>query len=181
MRRNYREYATRDKSGWGEGPWQDEPDKVQWIDEETELDCLIRRSPGGAWCGYVGVGPEHPWYGLDYSGGCVNDPKCEESWCGHSPVSLVDVHGGLTFSESCAEIMSEAEGICHVAELGRPDHVWWFGFDCGHYADLAPDFARRFPDLASAFGEQTYRDRAYVETEVVALARQIARVASSAR
>ena len=26
------EYKTLDKSKWGDGPWQDEPDKKQWLD-----------------------------------------------------------------------------------------------------------------------------------------------------
>src|SRR5437868_4216905 len=35
----------------GPGPWWDEPDKVQWIDPATDLDCLAVRGPFGAWCG----------------------------------------------------------------------------------------------------------------------------------
>ncbi len=26
-----------DKATWGDGPWVDEPDKVHWIDPETDL------------------------------------------------------------------------------------------------------------------------------------------------
>jgi hypothetical protein len=28
-----------DKSTWGEGPWNNEPDKAQWQDEATKLPC----------------------------------------------------------------------------------------------------------------------------------------------
>ena len=45
------EYRTIDKSQWGEGPWQDEPDKIQWQDEETGLPCLIVRGHMGFLCG----------------------------------------------------------------------------------------------------------------------------------
>lgn len=63
-----REYRTVDKSAWGPGPWQDEPDKRQWQDEATGLPCLIVRNPAGALCGYVGVSKEHPAFGLAADG-----------------------------------------------------------------------------------------------------------------
>lgn len=31
------EYRTKDKSTWGDGPWQQEPDKKQWQDAATGL------------------------------------------------------------------------------------------------------------------------------------------------
>ena len=51
-----REYTTIDKSTWGPGPWQSEPDKLQWVDKETQFDCLIvRNGEIGNLCGYVGT------------------------------------------------------------------------------------------------------------------------------
>ncbi len=45
-----------DKSLWGPGPWQDEPDHIEWDDAKTRLKCIINRCPGaGHLCGYVGV------------------------------------------------------------------------------------------------------------------------------
>ena len=41
------DYRTVDKTTWGAGPWQDEPDKKQWRDE-TGFPCLIVRNNGGA-------------------------------------------------------------------------------------------------------------------------------------
>lgn len=170
--------ADLDKPSWGEGPWLREPDKVQWVDEATGLDCLIVRQPrAGHLCGYVGVGPDHPWHGKGYSS-CVEG--CGEDWCGHSPDSLVRVHGGLTFADACAESEDPAHGICHVAEPGRPEHVWWFGFDCAHGGDLSPAteayFRDRNPALCSGGWLETYKDRSYVEGEIRRLARQIADV-----
>lgn len=145
-----------DKSGWGEGPWQSEPDKVQWVDEATGLDCLIHRQPrSGHLCGYVGVGPDHPWHGLNYE------------------KVGADVHGGLTFSAACAESEDPSRGICHVAEPGRPEHVWWFGFDCAHGGDWSPSYAS-YANPIFARNDEAYRDRGYVETEIRQLARQIA-------
>ena len=85
-----REWHLRasEKAEWPHGPWTDEPDKVQWIDEATGLDCLIVRNGSGALCGYVGVAPEHPLHGVDY-----DDDACPR----------FDVHGGLTFADSCTE------------------------------------------------------------------------------
>jgi hypothetical protein len=50
-----------------DGEWQVEPDYRHWIDEETELDCLIVRTQLGHLCGYVGVPRTSKFYGVDYS------------------------------------------------------------------------------------------------------------------
>lgn len=60
------QYTTIDKSTWPRGPWDDEPDKVQWEDAATELPCLIVRNGLGALCGYVGVPEGHPWHGITH-------------------------------------------------------------------------------------------------------------------
>jgi hypothetical protein len=98
------EYRTEDKSGWGEGPWQQEPDKIQWLDPETMLPCLIVRGPVGSWCGYVGVTKNHPLYGVSYSQ-CPQ--ACGEDWCDHRPESTLNAHGGITFAGLCAKSTRE--------------------------------------------------------------------------
>lgn len=53
-------FGTWDKSDWGDGAWQSEPDKVQWRDEATGAPCLaLRAEVTGAWCGYVGIPKGH--------------------------------------------------------------------------------------------------------------------------
>lgn len=141
------------KDDWGDGPWQDEPDKIQWVDPDTLLDCLIVRGPAGALCGYVGVDETHPLFKVGYnkcsmpargqsryrrSGRIRGKDKmrrrpCDKYNCSHRPESLLTVHGGLTYSNMCSG------KICHVPEEGRPDKVFWFGFDCAHYMDEAPE------------------------------------------
>jgi len=99
------EWSTVDKSTWGEGPWQREPDKRQWKDKATGLPCLIVRGPAGALCGYVGVAPDHPLHGKGYSEDKVFpcDDECSEDWHYHCSVACrVTVHGGLTFADSCS-------------------------------------------------------------------------------
>lgn len=154
------------------GPWDDEPDKAQWIDEATDLDCLIVRNHGGALCGYVGVQPGHPWHGKDYT-----------------DVPDVEVHGGLTFASLCQEGAEDGPGVCHIPEPGRPANVWWLGFDCAHYMDVTPshdvlmgsllknlDDVQAVIDRASPYG-QTYRTFEYVQQECAGLAEQIAAAA----
>lgn len=160
-----RVYTTIDKSSWGPGTWQDEPDKVQWREEETGLPCLAKRGPGGHWCGYVGVSEGHPAFERDYTDIDVR------------------IHGGLTYAEHCAE-GPEDEAICHVPESGEADYVWWLGFDCAHLMDYSPAHAaadrKRYEDtgdpiwLNSAFDRGEYRTLGYVRAETESLARQLA-------
>lgn len=151
-----REYFHRDSSNrpLPPGPWDTEPNKIQWLDPGTDLDCLIVRGPLGTLCGYVGVPPSHPLYQVDYS-----DERA----------SNLSAHGGITYSDSCDESAPLETGICHVPLPGRPDSVWWFGFDCGHSFDLVPGMDRFY-----SFREGVYRDVAYVRAEVEQLARQLA-------
>jgi hypothetical protein len=163
-----------DKSAWPRGPWDHEPDKVTWVDPATGLDCMINRGPVGAWCGYVGVPPEHPWHGKDYMQCTLPEPCadwCDDRYCEHRPD--VSIHGGLTYADACQDTADESRGICHVPEPGRPHDVWWLGFDCAHLHDLAPAMERY-----GSYGGDVYRDEAYVRAEVLSLARQLAEVAS---
>ncbi len=201
------EYRYVDKSKWPPGPWQEEPDKIQWQDEETGLPCLIVRQPEvGHLCGYVGVAEGHPLYMLDYSDCSLKTAKprgeepddskifngaaapewmieqrrkqkvCEEGgWCGHSPGSLLEAHGGITFADSCRE-HEDGRGICHKPAPGEPEKVWWFGFDCAHLYDLSPG---RDPRFSFSFeSDSTYRDVAYVARECHELARQLKAMAN---
>jgi hypothetical protein len=51
-----------DKSSWGPGPWQDEPDDVRWSDSVTGIRCMLWRASGvGRWCGHCSLPGGHPW------------------------------------------------------------------------------------------------------------------------
>jgi hypothetical protein len=165
------EDPTMDRSRWGSGPWDTEPDKVSWIDAATGLDCLIVRGSVGSLCGYAGVLPTHPWHGAEYGYGHFIGPKVDEeceNYCVHNPDHLIDVHGGLTYSDRCQSSDDPAQGICHVPAPGRPEDVWWFGFDCAHYGDQVPSMA--------STGE-SYWTVDLVTIEVLLLAGQLAKVA----
>lgn len=155
------------KELWGDGPWQTEPDRLEWRDAFSGLPCLIVRNAVGALCGYVGVPPGHPWHGKNY-----DDVDAQ-------------AHGGLTYSAAC-------DGpICHVPAPGEPADVWWLGFDCAHFMDLVPvsvanrrsrpisfqmaAVERQWSKEAAQLGVQdTYRDIEYVKVECAYLALQAA-------
>ena len=153
------------RSVWGEGPWQHEPDRVEWK-TKAGLPALVRRVPMGMFCGYVAVPPGHPAHGKDT--GAID----------------VEAHGGINSTGPC-----DGE-VCHVPEPGEPDDVWWIGFDCGHSYDLAPAMAAVYrrdlpPDLqknlGSLFGpDVVYRSVDYVIAECEQLAAQLAAMATKA-
>ena len=142
-------WNTVDKSGYAaRGEWDNEVDKAQWV--SSGLDCLVVRGPLGAFCGYVGVPKDHVEYQEDY-----NDVS-------------VDVHGGLTFADKCSPNGDEARGICHTGPDIANGVVWWLGFDCSHYSDLAPKAESPLREHC------TYRNFEYVKAEVEKLAEQLA-------
>ena len=144
-------WKSKDKSNWPVGVWQDEPDKAQWVDEESGLDCLIVRGPSGSLCGYVGVPESHNCFKKDYY-----DVE-------------VDVHGGLTFSDLCSEPEKVESNVCHTGEVAN-DIVWWLGFDTAHSEDYTPKHG--FHQYEWERG-QTYKTLNYVKREVTSLAKQL--------
>jgi hypothetical protein len=153
-----------DRTEWGPGPWDGEPDKISWTDEATGLPCVMVRNKMGSWCGYVAVEPGHSAHGKDY-------------------VDVdVDVHGGLTFCDSCNETGPIEHSVCHVPEPGKSGDVWWLGFDCGHAWDVQPGLDatlrsfglvpphEKFPGVGPG---TTYRDVKYVRRECEQLAAQL--------
>jgi hypothetical protein len=150
-----------DRSKWGRGPWDAEPeDKVEF--RHADLPCLLVRGPAGAWCGYVGVPPDHPLHGKR----ATYEAEC--------PVGNLSVHGGITYEAPC----QVGGHICHVPAPGEPDDVWWLGFDCNHSGDVAP----KYEGFDSRLGKPTgwgslheYRTRDYARRQTEQLAEQLAR------
>lgn len=139
-----------DKTAWGDGPWQDEPDDEQY--QLDGYDCRIRRMEHtGHLNGYVRIPKEHPWFEQDY---------------GDLPL---EVHGGLTFA---------AHGWFDTPDRAAAE--WWIGFDCHHLHDFAPAYALRMaalgvPDLATQITglDTTYKTAEYVRGEIASLVAQI--------
>lgn len=158
------EFPPRD--GWGPGPWDDEPDHLEW--RHAGFPCLIHRGPVGALCGYVGVPEDHPWYYEHYD------------TVQQTITPTLSMHGGLTYSRVCQG------GICHVPLPGEPEEVYWLGFDCSHSEDVTPGLESNFtPEYREKrrklYGNSVrYRDIAYVQAETNRLAEQ-AKEAADAR
>jgi hypothetical protein len=139
---------TLDKTGWPDGPWMQEPDSAFWVDEATELPCVILRMPQiGHLCGYVGVPPDHTVYGEDYETVCIR----------------VDVHGGITFGGPTLAVVDPTQEEVYK-------YYYWYGFDCGHAWDICPGMHRY---LAGIRTTDVYRDFDYVRAEVTSLAKQL--------
>ena len=103
-----------DRTGWSRGPWDNEPDRIEW--RHAGLPCLIVRSDTtGGLCGYVAVPNGHP---------CSN---------GMSDLDDLRVHGGVTYT-----CLGCAGPICHVPQDDESTDIFWIGFDCSHAGDLAP-------------------------------------------
>ena len=162
-------YQTMDKSDWPAGPWQDEPDKLQFPDPETGMPCLMVRNRLGNWCGYVGVAEGHPWFERDYD------------------ELAVDVHYGLTFAAFCHEDGDEATDICHVPGPGEVARIWWLGFDTSHGGDYPPSYGEKLDAYRSSYGGVddeskwpacTYKTEAYVRREVATVAAQAVQAAA---
>ena len=154
-----------DRTGWAPGPWDDEPDRLHWVDPGTNLDCLAVRNRMGGWCGYVGLPSGHRFHGKTFSAVAVEMD--------------VSVHGGLTYSAEC-----QPDGpICHTPEPGQPDGLWWLGFDCGHAMDHQPGLAATLRRLDAQFhhdyadvieAREVYKTLDYVIDETTGLAEQLA-------
>ncbi len=150
-----------DKSGWGDGPWQGEPDRVEW--REGSYKCLVLRNQLGALCGYAAVPPGHACYGLEYD--ALNEAG-------------VDVYDGLSYS-SAAGIESPVGHVELVSGRIAGDE-WWVGFSCTNYMrDVLPKHeavrrelerqgAPKWPEWPadSPFGPRSYKDLAFVMVEV---------------
>ncbi len=164
----------------GNGPWQDEADKIAWRDAGTGMPCTILRDGSGVLGGYVGVTEDHPLYG--YNTDAV-------------PGSLgISPHGGLSYAAECDNRPDEIS-ICHPSVLERRrarkgpsmgsqahdgEHrpLWWFGFTCDLNHDLVPGRRGRSTDLGAENG-RVYRDEAYVYGQICILARQLTALGKS--
>ena len=135
-----------DRRSWGPGPWVHEPEDVvdPWMDEATGLQCFAARSQNGAWCGYVALGDDHPYRGLQ-----------EQDLLGD-----IQVHGGVTF---CGPVLALVHCTQTIAPLG-----WAIGFSTSDTWLDKPPLDYGFWKLGS------YKNLAFVRNEIKKLAKQLA-------
>lgn len=152
---------TSNKRTWPDGPWQSEPDEINWLDKKSRLWCRIKRNRIGALCGYVRIAKKHPCYGKSYNGAedYYNLTEGQIWWRKYVKrdvkyfVSEIRVHGGLTFANYW-------------------DGGFWFGFDCAHAGDFCP----KIDDVVPGMIGNVYRDISYVKVQTTNLARKLAEI-----
>ena len=171
-------YHNPDRRPSSNGPWNDEADKVAWVDEETGLGCIMLRQKNGTISGYVSVDPRHPLFGFEADA---------------VPVGVSNtVHGGVTYAKECEVNRFErrAQGkprrerytVCHTTWIRTVqdfrtvqttkdefhEDLWWLGFDTDHAGDLVPN---------GRYGEgrkgDIYRDQSFVYSNCIELARKL--------
>lgn len=161
-------------------PWDAEPNQLDF--EADGLPCAMRRGWSGVWCGYVGIGQDHPWFGLSHNTlikptrAMLDNRTFDDtgvfdlfmaSISGKNPHEELEiamalrVHGGITYSAD------------HIVEPEVPAGFFWYGFDCGHAGDYMPAMARRFPGLMDG---AVYRDQQFVVSECQSLAAQLVKI-----
>ena len=104
-------------------PWENEPDRAEWV-HDNGLKCRINRNPiTGTLCGYVGVPTSNKFYGADYT-----DEKLS---------FLNEVHGGVTHSQKGDDgywyfgfDTAHADDFCpkiveHLIEVGAKDLLFY--------------------------------------------------------
>ena len=177
-------YHNPDRRPSGDGPWNNEADKVAWVDEATGFGCIMLRQKNGTISGYVGVGPEHPLFGFEADA---------------VPLGVSNVvHGGVTYGKACevnrfarvawGEPRKERYTVCHTTRVRTVQNyrtvqttddefhedLWWLGFDTDHPGDLVPN---------GRYGEgrkgDVYRDQAYVYANCLELARRLKSLAGA--
>ena len=129
-----------------DSPWETEPDHLAF--EADGLPCVMWRNHYRAWCGYVGVGPEHPLFGLPMNHLLKLPPSWFEGRKFDQSVGPIDLFahllsGAKSIEDACSiSLAFQVHGGVSYASDHVPDHEpdgrWWFGFDCGHGGDYMP-------------------------------------------
>jgi hypothetical protein len=140
-----------DKSGWGPGPWDDEPDLVEWQSASVpSFWCQVARGPMGALCGYVAVPPGHPAHGKDWN------------------AIDVEVHGGLSFSgPGVANLWAIGFDCGHAYDV-QPE------LDAVTRQVTGRCFSEGMNEIDDGMPRVTYKSLPFVRAEVESLARQLA-------
>ena len=149
-------YGIVRRTVWRKGPWDNEPeDRIYWIDPKTRLDCLAMRNEFGEWCGYVGVPRANKFYGENKNGTLLMGT--------YAP-------GEITYADSSSEDDIRIRSFLK----GRPEIVWWIGFDTG---GLNNDCPARDPISERRMGvnwKPVYKDLNFVRKNITKLAEELA-------
>ncbi len=121
------------------------------------MNCLAHR------CGYVRIPKGHPWHGITDQ--LLQFGKWGDNGYIVKPAGI-DVHGGLTFSDT-----------------DTSDSSWWVGFDCNHSFDMPDPELPGFQPSMLQFHSNNPKDicsQEYVESECQSLCKQAKQAQSKA-
>jgi hypothetical protein len=159
-----RRERTVDKSDWGPGPWQDEPDLVQWTSEApARFWCQVARNDRGALCGYVAVPPGHSAHGKDLG-----------------ELGGLRVHGSVTYAgPGVAGLWVLGFDCGHSRDVAPAEEAY---LRATMPAWMAENRARLRGDVDACMPafRTTYKALPYVRAEVESLARQLAAIGPDA-
>ena len=142
------------RAGWRKGPWDDEPeDRAYWIDPKTRLDCLALRNEVGQWCGYVGVPFASKYYGVDKNG-----------------IELIGIPNEVTYADSSSGDDARIRSFLK----GRPEIVWWIGFDTGGMSSDCPAHKPRDQKKFGIAWQPVYKDLNFIRPIITELAEELA-------
>lgn len=127
---------------------------IEWQGILEGNQAVVLFTTRGHRTGYVGVGPDHPFYGKGYNDTVsqkIFETVKDQPYGKRSLISvllnedaedirfdiLFDVHGSITYANANPTYPVESTNL------------WWFGFDCAHFRD-ATDFEslrKYYPDV----------------------------------
>lgn len=103
------------RSEWSSGPWQEEPDLVEWRLGGVSYPLLIVRGEAGVLCGFVGVPETHPLHGT-----FLRDD---------ATLTSPDLPEVISATRPCGQVF---------IPTNEPPTCWWLGFHCGSDREFVP-------------------------------------------
>lgn len=159
----WRLFQTNPKALWGKGPWDDEPDYLEFQTRFGYRAVIKRMEAYGHLCGYVEVKPGHILHGAHYME-CVDDEDDDnpfELTARGRYLQGIGVHGRLTFSQP---------GDVFRTDDNSDKSGWWFGFDCNHSFDSNPVGVGTKNFILGGTDVESYRTMQYVRLQCEELA-----------
>ncbi len=157
-------FFARPRVEWGDGPWQDEPDRLRWLTVAGYPGAIWRSPHTGSLCGYAAVPEGHPYHGKPW-----RDLEL-----------ATDPHGGLTFSgrlEPLETVWWLGFDCNHFRDLSPVLEATLRDLRHPRHWPRYAAQGRGVPPPFEGFGD-IYRDVPYVRGEVEDLARELVAAAS---
>jgi hypothetical protein len=134
------------RSRWGPGPWQDEPDYDHLV--VAGLPCQLHRNSFSSWTGQVGLSKGHKLY---------------EVWSGEEIARQVQVQGKV-------QMAFWLGGHEYTPPANGHSGTWWVHVDFTMFGQAPADYGPNLPKLRS-WQYWSFKD---AQTEIGRLAEQLA-------